>query len=62
MKESFWQEYFSIPNIMGYFRIVLAVLYVWAFYMSLDGATYWPVITIIVVSGLTDFLDGKIAR
>ena len=62
MKESFWQEYFSIPNIMGYFRIVLAVLYVWAFYMSLDGAPYWPVIAIIVVSGLTDFFDGKIAR
>ena len=62
MKESFWQEYFSIPNIMGYFRIVLAILYVWAFYMSLDGAPYWPVIAIIVVSGLTDFFDGKIAR
>lgn len=62
MKENFWREYFSIPNIMGYFRIVLAVLYVWAFYKSLDGAPYWPIIAIIVVSGLTDFLDGKIAR
>lgn len=62
MREDFWREYFSIPNIMGYFRIVLAVLYVWAFYMSLDGAPYWPVIAIIVVSGLTDFFDGKIAR
>lgn len=62
MKESFWREYFSIPNIMGYFRIVLAILYVWVFYMSLDGAPYWPVIAIIVLSGLTDFFDGKIAR
>lgn len=62
MKKDFWREYFSIPNIMGYFRIVLAVLYVWAFYLSLDGAPYWPVIAIIVVSGLTDFFDGKIAR
>lgn len=62
MKKSFLEEYFSIPNIMGYFRIILALLYVWMFYKTLDGAPYWPVIAIIVVSGLTDLLDGKIAR
>lgn len=62
MKESFWREYFSIPNLMGYFRIFLAVLYMWVFYLTLNGAPYWPVIAIIVVSGLTDFFDGKIAR
>lgn len=62
MKKSFLEEYFSIPNIMGYFRIVLALLYVWVYYKTLDGAPYWPVIAIIVVSGLTDLLDGKIAR
>ena len=62
MKKSFLEEYFSIPNIMGYFRIILALLYVWMFYKTLEGAPYWPVIVIIVVSGLTDLLDGKIAR
>lgn len=62
MTKSFMKEYFSIPNIMGYFRIVLAILYVWVFYLTLDGAPYWPVIAIIIVSGLTDLFDGKIAR
>lgn len=62
MKKSFWQEYFSIPNIMGYFRIALAVVYLILFYMSLHGGAYWPVIGAIVLSGLTDFFDGKVAR
>ena len=56
------EEYFSIPNIMGYFRIALAMLYMLLFYRALDGAPYWPVIVTIVISGITDFFDGKIAR
>ena len=62
MDKNFWREYFSIPNIMGYFRIALAMLYMFLFYRALDGAPYWPVIVTIVISGITDFFDGKIAR
>ena len=43
MDKNFWREYFSIPNIMGYFRIALAMLYMLLFYRALDGAPYWPV-------------------
>lgn len=62
MNQSFWREYFSIPNLMGYFRIALVVVYMMLFYDSLDGGEYWPVICVIVLSGITDFFDGKIAR
>ena len=62
MDKNFWREYFSIPNIMGYFIIVLVFVYMYLFYQSLQGAPYWPVIATIVVSGLTDFFDGKVAR
>lgn len=62
MNRSFWREYFSIPNLMGYFRIVLVAVYMLLFYNSLDGGAYWPVIFVIVLSGLTDFFDGKVAR
>lgn len=62
MDKSFWHEYFSIPNLMGYFRIILVFVYMVLFYRSLSGAPYWPVIATIVISGLTDFFDGKIAR
>ena len=58
MDKNFWREYFSIPNIMGYFRIALAMLYMLLFYRALDGAPYWPVIVTIVISGITDFFDG----
>lgn len=60
--KDFWHEYFSIPNLMGYFRIVLVFVYMFLFYRALDGGLYWPVIATIVVSGVTDFFDGKVAR
>ncbi|MFQ9516667.1 MAG: CDP-alcohol phosphatidyltransferase family protein [Eubacterium sp.] len=62
MEKSFWREYFSVPNLMGYFRIILVAVYMVLFYNSLDGGAYWPVIATIVLSGITDFFDGKIAR
>ncbi len=62
MKEDFRREYLSIPNIMGYFRIVLVPIYMILYFNYFNGGIYWPVITVIIVSGLTDFLDGKVAR
>lgn len=62
MDKNFMKEYFSIPNLMGYFRIILVPIYMILYYQSLNGGVYWPVIAVIVLSGLTDFLDGKIAR
>ena len=62
MDKNFWKEYISIPNIMGYFRIVLVALYMILFCRYLGGVAYWPVIATIILSGLTDFFDGKIAR
>lgn len=62
MEKNFWREYFSIPNLMGYFRIALVAVYMVLFYNSLDGGAYWPVIATIILSGITDFFDGKIAR
>lgn len=51
-------DLFTIPNMLGYFRILLlpvigvAVVKDW----------YAIKVTLLAVSGLTDFLDGKIAR
>jgi cardiolipin synthase len=47
---------------MGYFRMILVVVYMVLFYRTMFGAPYWPVIATIIISGLTDFFDGKIAR
>lgn len=51
-------DLFTIPNILGYFRILLlpvigvAVVEDW----------YGMKVGLLAISGLTDFLDGKIAR
>ena len=62
MQKDFKKEYFSIPNLMGYFRIFLAVLYLYFFIDAMHGGTYWYTIVVIAISALTDFFDGKIAR
>ena len=47
------REIFSIPNLMGYFRILLIPLFSWM---------YCTAAVVVGVSGLTDMFDGKIAR
>ena len=53
------KQVFSIPNIMSMFRLALIPLIVW-FYLGLEN----PILTAVavVVSGLTDVIDGYVAR
>lgn len=53
------QELFTIPNILSYFRILLIPVWIEAFYHRPE--TVWPLI-ILVISGITDTVDGYIAR
>lgn len=59
MKKS---EYFSIPNIMGYFRILLIPVFLYLYYHAESTRDYVMSFVVLVVSYLTDFFDGKIAR
>lgn len=59
MKQNLKNEYLSIPNLMGYFRILLIPLYL---YLYICAKSYRLAIFIMLLSFLTDFLDGKIAR
>ena len=47
MRQDWKREYFSVPNLMGYFRIILIPVYLWL-YFNADGTA--------------DCFDGKIAR
>lgn len=65
MKKITAKEAFSIPNILSYFRILLVPVFVWAYYSAVTAQSnfYYIVAAVVIgVSGLTDFLDGQIAR
>lgn len=48
----------TIPNMLSVIRIILIPLFVYLFYIgNVTGS-----LIVIIASGLTDFLDGKIAR
>ena len=52
-------EIFSIPNLLSMFRIVLIPFIIWLY---VTKESYYWAFALVVLSGLTDFLDGKIAR
>lgn len=64
MKKLTAREAFNIPNILSYFRILLVPVFVWTYYMAVtqDESYYIAASCVILVSGITDFLDGQIAR
>lgn len=56
------REYFSIPNLMGYFRILMLPVFLILYYRAETGEEYFVAFSILIISLLTDFFDGKIAR
>lgn len=62
MKVQVKKDAFKIPNLFGYFRIILAVVFA-MIYLNADSPTdYYLAAGIIALSGFTDFIDGQIAR
>ncbi|NRA87787.1 MAG: CDP-diacylglycerol--glycerol-3-phosphate 3-phosphatidyltransferase [Rhizobiales bacterium] len=51
----------NIPNMLTIFRIIAVGVIVICFYFDGDTARWWAV-GIYVVAGITDFLDGYLAR
>ena len=56
------REIFSIPNHMGYFRILLIPVFSWMYCTADSTGDYYAAAVVVGVSGLTDMFDGKIAR
>lgn len=54
-KEDIW----SIPNLLSLFRMILIPFIIWLYCTKDD---YFAAFALVVLSGLTDILDGKIAR
>src|SRR5690606_22129282 len=58
-KQSLSSELFTVPNLLSAIRILLVPVFLW---LVLVPEADLLAIGVLVVSGITDFLDGKIAR
>ena len=56
------KDYFNIPNMMGYFRILLLPVFLCLYFRAQTSRDYMIALAVLAVSYFTDFFDGKIAR
>lgn len=56
------KDWFTIPNILGYFRLLLIPVFVRTYLDAETTGEYLIAAGVIGISGITDMLDGLIAR
>lgn len=56
------RQIWSIPNLLSIFRIILIPLFVWRYVTAQTKEEFYAAALIIALSGLSDLLDGLIAR
>ena len=56
------KEYFNIPNMLAYFRILMIPVFLITYYHADTVEEFRISLVILAVAFLTDFFDGKIAR
>lgn len=52
----------KLPNILCYIRIILVPVFCWLYLNAGTPHDFAMAAVVVIVSGLTDFLDGQIAR
>lgn len=62
MKKITLKELFNIPNCLCYLRIVLIPIFLYRYFVAGCKEDYYICAFILIISGLSDFLDGYIAR
>lgn len=61
-KQTKLRDFFTIPNILCYIRFALIPLFVYLYINAESTRDYYMAAAVILISGLTDFADGFIAR
>ena len=62
MKNMNKKDFFTIPNIIGYVRILLIPVFCWVYIHAETSADYMWATGIVLFSSFTDLFDGMIAR
>lgn len=60
MKKRIIREYFSIPNLMGYLRILLIPVYLYLYVHAETTRDYYIAAAVMFLCFMTDFLTGKL--
>ncbi len=56
------KELWALPNLLGYFRIILIPIIIYLFLVAKQRSDYYLITLLVVISGISDILDGQIAR
>ena len=62
MKNFSKKELLSIPNLMGYFRLLMIPAFAWLYLTASTDMDYYMAALVMGISSLTDMFDGKVAR
>ncbi len=60
--KDFGRQIRAVPNLLSLFRLILIPFMGWQYLTAESEEEYLRVAILVAVSGITDFLDGKIAR
>jgi cardiolipin synthase len=52
----------AIPNILCYLRIIMVGVFLYIYNTATSQNDYYIAMLVVMVAGITDFLDGRIAR
>ena len=52
------KQLFTIPNLLGYLRIILVPVIVWRYVTADSVSDYYVAALIVVISGISDLFDG----
>lgn len=56
------KDWVTIPNLLGYLRLILIPVFLHAYLTAETAREYYRAVAVIGVSGLSDMLDGLLAR
>lgn len=62
MSNNWKKDFFTIPNMLSMFRLILIPVYITVYLNAESNDQYFVAGAILAVSCLTDMIDGKIAR
>ena len=62
MEQAVSKKVLTLPNVLSMFRILLVGVFGYVYWTAQTRADHYTALGILVLSGITDFLDGRIAR